>query len=114
MRHTFAVAMLPGSWGYDPQSLEFVQQQLDLADRTTTERYYGAYEVGTWQKTVARMVGREPRMENPKAVTAVQLLGLDVPADVSGPRNVGKKRVPVRSPSLTPNWQKSPNRSETD
>lgn len=102
MRHTFAVAVLSGSWGYDPQSLEFVQQQLGHADRTTTERYYGAYEAGTWQKAVARMVGREPRAENPKAVTALQLLGLDVSPDVLGSRKLGKRLVSVRSPSLTP------------
>lgn len=83
MRHTWAVSMLSGSWGYDPQSLEFVQKQLGHKERSTTERYYGAFEAGVWEREVARMTGAAPRAARP-VVTAAELLGLApgiVPAD---------------------------------
>jgi len=89
MRHTYAVAMLSGTWAYDPQSLEFVQQQLGHADRATTERYYGAYEIGTWQRQVRHFTGREARPEYSNGLTALELLGFDASSDVSGPGNPG-------------------------
>lgn len=75
MRHTYAVAMLSGTWGYEPKSLEFVKEQLDHADRATTEKYYGAFEHGTWQREVRRMTGRAEEKEARKVVTAIALLG---------------------------------------
>lgn len=82
MRHTYAVALLSGSWGYEPMSLEFVSDQLGHADRQTTERYYGAYEFGVWQREVRRVTGREPvRPREP--ITARMLLGLDAWNDAS-------------------------------
>jgi len=87
MRHTYAVAILSGTWAYDPQSLEFVQQQLGHADRATTERYYGAYEIGTWQRQVRRFTGREARPEYSNGLTALELLGFDASTDVSGQEN---------------------------
>jgi hypothetical protein len=77
MRHSFAVAMLSGTWGYDPMSLEFVSQQLGHADRATTERYYGAFERGTWTREVRRMTGRTDLHAVRRVVTAAELLGLE-------------------------------------
>lgn len=83
MRHSYAVALLSGTWGYEPRSLEFVSKQLGHADVQTTERYYGAFEFGVWQREVRRMTGRDP--ERPRRpVTAAELLGLDASNDASG------------------------------
>jgi integrase len=75
MRHTYAVSTLSGSWGYEPRSLEFVSQQLGHADRSTTERYYGAFDVGVWQREVRHMTGRETMVR--VAAVADELLGQD-------------------------------------
>jgi len=82
MRHTYAVAMLSGSWGYDPQSLEFIQQQLRHADLGVTQRYYGGYENGAQARQVRHFTGREPRKKAAGHVTAAALLGVTAP-DVS-------------------------------
>jgi integrase len=76
MRHSYAVAMLSGSWGYEPKSLEFVQHQLGHTDQATTEKYYGAFEHGTWQRDVRRMTGRETEAVQRIPLTANALLGL--------------------------------------
>ncbi len=76
MRHSYAVSMLSGSWGYEPKSLEFVQNQLGHSDQATTEKYYGAFEHGTWQRDVRRMTGREAERLARTVVTANALLGL--------------------------------------
>jgi len=76
MRHSYAVAMLSGSWGYEPKTLEFVQSQLGHADQATTEKYYGAFEHGTRQLEVRRMTGRVARTTERQIVTAADLLGL--------------------------------------
>ncbi len=75
MRHTYAVSVLSGTWGYEPQSLEFVGDQLGHADQATTERYYGAFETETWRRQVSRMTGREERPTKSDVVTAAKLLG---------------------------------------
>jgi integrase len=104
MRHSYAVSLLSGSWGYEPQGLEFVQVQLGHSERSTTERYYGAYEDGTWQQRVRDMTGRS-LPEARKPVTAEELLGLnerpDAPVDASGPKGSGETasdRNPRHSP----------------
>lgn len=76
MRHSYAVSMLSGSWGYEPKSLEFVQNQLGHSDQATTEKYYGAFEHGTWQRDVQRMTGRTTEPTKRTVVTANALLGL--------------------------------------
>jgi integrase len=79
MRHTYAVAMLSGTWGYEPRSLEFVCKQLGHSSIQVTERYYGAFEQGFSRETVRRMTGRGdswPRI----VVTAEELLGLNCAA----------------------------------
>lgn len=81
MRHSYAVAMLSGSWGYEPRSLEFVSQQLGHAELSTTQRFYGAFEQGTWQREVARMTGRVVALDPRQAVTALELLGIGHGAD---------------------------------
>lgn len=76
MRHTYAVAMLSGTWGYEPRSMEFVSKQLGHSSIQVTERYYGAFEQGFSRETVRRMTGRGdagPRV----VVTAEELLGLN-------------------------------------
>lgn len=83
MRHTYAVAMLSGSWGYEPRSIEFVSQQLGHADIQTTERHYKAFEHGTWVREARRMTGRSDEAAR-VVVTALELLGLDVSSDASG------------------------------
>jgi integrase len=72
MRHTYAVAMLSGTWGYEPKTLEFIQHQLGHAERSTTERYYAAYEAGTWRREVRAMRGVEQIRREP--ITAAELL----------------------------------------
>lgn len=108
MRHSYAVAMLSGTWGYDPQSLQFIQDQLGHADITTTERYYGKYEDGTWQRQVRHFTGRQARPESPEALTARQLLclsGTDEVAEARSeartPKNLDKTPQKYLSPSLT-------------
>lgn len=108
MRHTYAVAMLSGSWGYEPRTLEFVSKQLGHADVQTTERYYGAFEFGVWQREVRRMTGRDPVLPI-RPVTALELLGLDASNDASGGTEPGFS-WPIAvgggtPPSLTQNQQ---------
>lgn len=100
MRHTYAVAMLSGTWGYEPQSLDFVSRQLGHADRATTERYYGDYEHETWRRQVRRMTGREDRPSAESAVTAAYLLGRTVGRTEPGSAITGGNEV--QSPSSTP------------
>jgi integrase len=77
MRHTYAVSMLSGTWGYEPVGLDFVSKQLGHADRQTTERYYGAFEPGTWRREVRRFTGRSDVADERSRVTAAGLLGLE-------------------------------------
>lgn len=107
MRHSYAVAMLSGTWGYEPRSLEFVSKQLGHADTQTTERYYGAFEFGVWQREVRRMTGRDP--ERPRRpVTASELLGLDASNDACPepgpvfPRAISSGRLVPRHPPKSP------------
>jgi integrase len=73
MRHSYAVAMLSGTWGYEPKGLDFVSVQLGHADRVTTERFYKQFEGGTWRKEVRHMTGRAG---GPRTIwTADALLG---------------------------------------
>jgi len=114
MRHSYAVAMLSGTWGYDPQSLEFIQHQLGHADRSTTERFYGAYESGTWQRHARHLAGREARPAARRPLMARELLGLDVSNDVPGGFFLDKMKHSVRSPSLTQISKKSDRLPQTD
>ncbi len=75
MRHSFAAAVLSGTWGYEPKSFEFVGRQLGHADTQTTERYYGAFAPGVWLNEVRRMTGRREYSRR-QPVTARGLLGL--------------------------------------
>lgn len=80
MRHTYAVALLSGTWGYEPRSLEFVSQQLGHADLQTTQRYYAAFEADTWRREVRRMTGREAPSRAGASITAEWLLGREAGA----------------------------------
>jgi integrase len=97
MRHTYAVAILSGSWGYEPKSLEFVQKQLGHAERSTTERYYGAFERSTWKREVRLMTGRDPAGRR-TPVTADELLGIEGSVEGSGSaENTGEaEKMPVQ------------------
>jgi integrase len=57
MRHSYAVSMLSGSWGYPKKSLEFIKRQLGHTEIRTTEKYYANYHEDTWAKDVDAMVG---------------------------------------------------------
>ncbi len=76
MRHSYAVAMLSGTWGYEPRTFEFVGRQLGHSELGVTEKYYGRFESGTWQPEVEQMVGGKVARLPRKPVTAVELLGL--------------------------------------
>lgn len=78
MRHSYAVSMLSGLWGYAPQSLEFVQEQLRHKSRVVTERHYGGFAHGVWQRQVRHMTGREPQPQSSAGLTAATLLGLEI------------------------------------
>lgn len=76
MRHTYAVSMMCGTWGYPMRPLGFVQNQLGHTEISTTEKYYATYEAGTWSRDVDSMVGGAPEA-SPEAraiVTAEALL----------------------------------------
>lgn len=74
MRHTYAVSMLSGTWGYAPRTLEFVQKQLGHSSISVTEKYYGAFHSGVWRREVQLMTGR-PDTKARVVVTAEDLLG---------------------------------------
>lgn len=78
MRHSYAVSMLSGTWGYQPQTLDFLKTQMGHKDLQTTERYYAAYEQKAWENHVARMTGRAERLTQKDVVTAAKLLGRKV------------------------------------
>lgn len=107
MRHTYAVSALSGTWGYEPRSIEFVSTQLGHGDITTTQRYYGAFEAGVWQREVQRMTGRAsaPR----RVITAEELLGLAgdenerCAADAQTPISADETDIRRLTPSLTRN-----------
>jgi integrase len=75
MRHTYAVSMLSGTWGYEPRTLEFVQHQLGHTEIQTTQRFYGTHTVGTWAREVALMTGKLAERSIRKPLTALDLLG---------------------------------------
>lgn len=82
MRHTYAVAMLSGTWGYEPQTLDFIKEQLRHETRDTTEKYYARFEIGAMPRQVRHFTGREPRPPMGKGgITAAALLGLDAQID---------------------------------
>ena len=109
MRHSYAVSMLSGSWGYDPMSLEFVQKQLGHADITTTERYYGAFAVGVWTREARRITGREVR--EPAAsrplVTAAALLNLGASGGVQTPE-LPEEAEEMQDPRHSPRLEETP------
>jgi integrase len=74
MRHTYAVSMLNGSWGYEPRTLEYIQSQLGHSDILTTQHSYGEVLVGTMARETRLMTGAKD--EAPRVpVTAEKLLG---------------------------------------
>ncbi len=106
MRHTYAVSMLSGTWGYAPRSLEFVQKQLGHENVSTTEKYYGAFHSGVWRREVQIMVGR-PDTAVRIVITAEELLGAAGAAIGSAPPQGGGKAhesssgpVPRHSPEV--------------
>lgn len=114
MRHSYAVAMLSGTWGYSPKSLEFVQVQLGHSERSTTERFYGAFEVGTWTREARVMRGDVAEIRR-SPITAIELLGL-VAGATSGAAEVANRQklrangppevIPRRSPKGEENAEK--------
>lgn len=106
MRHTFAVSMLSGTWGYEPQSMEFLMTQLGHGDLKTTQRFYAAFEAGTWSRQVRRMTGQTPRGAGRSIVTAAELLGIDATGD-AGENGNGRGPLAILhgralTPSVTP------------
>lgn len=104
MRHSYAVSMLSGLWGYEPSGLEYVQKQLGHADITTTERYYGAFLAGVWARETRRFTGRESAPERARIVTAAALLGLGESVGVCALNSSGNAALaisPRHSPSST-------------
>lgn len=106
MRHTYAVSMLSGTWGYAPRSLEFVQKQLGHSSVSVTEKYYGAFHSGVWRREVQIMTGR-PDTAGRVVVTAESLLGAaggDIGSAVSQgggtSEESGSGNVPRHSPKV--------------
>jgi integrase len=91
MRHTYAVALLNGSWGYKPQPMEFVSRQLGHSSLKITERYYAAWENGSAARDVRIMTQREERPALP--LTAAELFGIEVTSDASDPTIQPKKAL---------------------
>ncbi len=91
MRHSYAVSMLSGTWGYEPRTLEFVKHQLGHTEIQTTERYYGAFTVGTWAREVAIMTGKLADRSIRKVITALDLLGASNGAKAS--KSAGNLRL---------------------
>lgn len=102
MRHTYAVSMLSGTWGYEPKSLEFVSEQLGHADLATTDRYYGAFEAETWKREVRRMTGRG-ELDSLTPITALQLLGLEGSTEGSSGTNGDETPFSAPPPLSTQN-----------
>jgi integrase len=59
MRHSYAVSLLCGWWGYEPRTMEFISQQLGHADLQTTERYYAKFDNEVFRREANRMRGRD-------------------------------------------------------
>jgi len=92
MRHSYAVSMLSGFWGYPKKSLEFVQHQMGHSEISTTEKYYAKYADGTWARDVAEMVGDLVPEAKREIATAAFLLGLGgLLSGPSGGSGSGKK-----------------------
>jgi len=91
MRHSYAMAMLNGWWGYELKPLGFIQAQLGHTEFSTTERYYAHYMPGTWKDDVDRMTGHKSKGRR-EIVTASGLLsGLsDPPKGGTNPEKKGK------------------------
>lgn len=114
MRHTYAVSMLSGAWGYEPRSLEFVQKQLGHSSVSVTEKYYGAFHAGLWRSEVRRMTGR-PDMAERIVVTAEDLLGAAcAPVGSADDGTAGKQHecssgsLPRHSPKVEFDAEKQP------
>ena len=73
MRHTYAVSLLGGWWGYEPRALQFISQQLGHADLQTTERYYAKFDTEAFRQEANRMRGRDSEKRR-GPVTAQYLL----------------------------------------
>jgi integrase len=111
MRHTYAVSMLSGTWGYAPRSLEFVKEQLGHADIQTTQRYYAAFEAGTWGREVAIMTGRASPDATRDVVTAAVMLGLACASNGAGSSGGGGVSRAILSSRVDP--RHSPKSQET-
>jgi integrase len=114
MRHTYAVSMLSGTWGYAPRSLEFVQKQLGHESVQTTEKYYGAFHSGVWRSEVRIMTGR-PDMADRIVVTAEALLGAvggsigsAVPQASGSEENSSSEPLPRHSPKVDADAENQP------
>lgn len=112
MRHSYAVAMLSGTWGYAPQGLDFVREQLGHRDIGTTEKYYGAFEQETWRRQVRHMTGRVEVESERSAVTAHELLKLGRDWGDENAEPSTKTAGRVQSPSSTPRLTKQPKTAE--
>lgn len=114
MRHTYAVSLLSGFWGYAPRSLEFVQKQLGHSSISVTEKYYGAFHSGVWRREVQLMTGR-PDTEARVVVTAEDLLGAAggavgsaVPQSSGNSGNSDSGAKPRHSPPVESDAEKQP------
>ena len=77
LRHSYALAMLSGLWGYPPMHITFVSQQLGHADIRTTQKAYGHWDPGTGLVTARFLRGETTAVSEP--VTAERLLGIRSP-----------------------------------
>ncbi len=114
MRHTYAVSMLSGTWGYAPRTLEFVQKQLGHSSVSVTEKYYGAFHSGVWRREVQIMTGR-PDTAARIVVTAEDLLGANggaagsaVPQASETPQEFGSRNDPRHSPEVDADAENQP------
>jgi integrase len=91
MRHSYAMAMLNGWWGYELKPLGFIQAQLGHTEISTTERYYAHYMPGTWADDVDRMTGHTAKAQRPIVTASGLLSGLaDPPKGGTNPGKNGK------------------------
>jgi integrase len=81
MRHTYAVSLLCGWWGYERREMQFVSQQLGHSELQTTERYYAKFDTEVFRQEAIRMRGRESA--KPKVPITAHYLLTGVREDVS-------------------------------